>query len=222
MKRRLLRGLDLGSLVAGLKALLLGGGAAAKVAAAVAIVSATTVVAADPVVQHQHRSHGSQPTRTIVPAQRLQTTRFETGTFAVPAAPSAARVLVLHAKRAKHQVASSGHRSTPALPEVSSPASKRSPHAKSPTAATPAANGHAKSTGAVSTTSGPKAKAMHPVSSRTHATRVPQRHSSPKVSPTPKSAAQAAAPQPSAAPPSSAPRGAHSGDAAGKTNDPTG
>src|SRR6266550_6639894 len=65
MKRRLLRGLDLGSLVAGLKALLLGGGAAAKVAAAVAIVSAMTVVAADPVVQHQHRSHGSHPAGTV-------------------------------------------------------------------------------------------------------------------------------------------------------------
>src|SRR6266566_6420801 len=103
---RVLRGLDLGSMVAGFKALLLGGGAAAKVAAAVAIVSATTFVAADPVVQHQHRSYGSQPARTVVPAQQLRTTRVETGTSVLPAAPSADHIVpVRHAKRAKQPVA---------------------------------------------------------------------------------------------------------------------
>jgi RNA polymerase sigma factor (sigma-70 family) len=220
MKRRLLRGLDLGSLVAGLKALLLGGGAAAKVAAAVAIVSATTVVAADPVVQHQHRSHGSPPARTVVPTQRLRTTRFETGTSIVRAVPSTARVVpVPHAKRVTQQVTSSGHRSTPVVPDVSAPTSKRAAHAKSPTAAAPAANGHAQLSshtgGPVKRTSSTKAKATHPVSSKAHPTRVPQNHSSPKVTPKPKSALQSTAPQPSAAPP-----GAHNG--ADKTKDQMG
>jgi hypothetical protein len=202
--------------VAGLKALLLGGGAAAKVAAAVAIVSATTVVAADPVVQHQHRSHGSQPARTVVPVQQRRTTRVETGTFVGPAAPNAARVVpVRHAKRAKHQVAPSGHRSTPVLPEVSSPASKRAAaRVKSPAVTPPAANGHAKSSGAVNPAPGPKAKVMRPVSSKAHATRVPQSHASPKK-PGP---AAADAPHPPAAPPT-----AHNGaGAAGKTKDPAG
>jgi RNA polymerase sigma factor (sigma-70 family) len=214
MKRRLLRGLDLGSLVAGLKALLVGGSAAAKVAAAVAIVSATTVVAADPVLQHKHHSHGSRPARTVVPAQRLLATRVETGTYVGPAAPSAARVVpVRHAKRAKPQVAA-GHKSTPASPDVSAPASKRVARGQNPAAALPA-KGHAQSSGYASghakTTAGAQAKATHAVSSKAHATRVPQRHSSPKVTATPKSAPQAAAPQPSAA---------HNG--AGKTKDPTG
>ncbi|MDP9293542.1 MAG: RNA polymerase sigma factor [Actinomycetota bacterium] len=214
MKRRLLRGVDLGSMVAGLKALLLGGGAAAKVAAAVAIVSATTVVAADPVVQHQQRSHGSQPARTVVPAQQLRTTRFQMGTSVVPAPPSTARVVpVRHAKRAKHQVASSGHRSTPVLPEVSAPASKRAAHAKSPAAAAPAAKGHAKPSGAVNTPPGAKAKVTRTVSSKAHAGRAPQSHAIPKKV---KSAPPAAAPQPSAPP------AAHSGAGAGKTKDPTG
>jgi RNA polymerase sigma factor (sigma-70 family) len=214
-KRRLLRGLDLGSLVAGLKALLLGGGAAAKVAAAVAIVSATTVVAADPVVQHQHRSHGSQPARTVVPAQQLRTTRLETGTLVGPAAPNGARVApVRHAKRAKHLAAPSGHKLTPVLPEVSASPPKRAARAKSPAVTPPAANGHAKSSGAVNRTPGTKAKVTRPVSSKAHATRVPQSHSSPKK-PAP---AAAKAAEPSAAPPT-----AHNGaGAAGKTKDPAG
>ena len=54
-KRRIVRGVDLGNILAGLKTLLLGGGAAVKVAATVAVVSAGTVVAAAPV--QQHRAH---------------------------------------------------------------------------------------------------------------------------------------------------------------------
>jgi RNA polymerase sigma factor (sigma-70 family) len=52
-KRRVVRGADLGNVLAGLKSLLLGGGAAVKVAATVAVVSATTVVAAAPIEQHR-------------------------------------------------------------------------------------------------------------------------------------------------------------------------
>jgi hypothetical protein len=221
-KRRLLRGVDIGSMVAGLKTVLLGGGAAAKVAAAVAIVSATTVVAADPVVQHQHRSHGSQPPHTVVPAQQLLTTRFETRTSILPAAPSADRVVpVRQAKRVKHQPVASGHRSSPALPEVSAAASKRSAHTKSSAAVAPAANGHAKSSGALNTASDTKAKATHPVTSKAHATRAPQRHASPKVTSTPKAAPQGA-PRPAAPQPSAAPPAAHNGEGTGKTKDPTG
>ncbi|MGZ8717019.1 MAG: hypothetical protein ACXWYO_07905, partial [Gaiellaceae bacterium] len=58
-KRRVVRGADIGSVLAGLKSLLLGGGAAAKVAATVAVVSASTVVAAAPVQQHRARLHAA-------------------------------------------------------------------------------------------------------------------------------------------------------------------
>jgi RNA polymerase sigma factor (sigma-70 family) len=210
MKRRLLRGLDLGSLVAGLKALLLGGGAAAKVAAAVAIVSATTVVAADPVVQHQHRSHRSQPVRTVVPAQQPRTTRVETGSYVAPAAPSTARVVpVRNPKRAKHPIAA-GNTSTPASPDVPAPApTKHVARAQRPAAAPPA-KGHAKqSSPMVSTT-----PSTNPVSSKAHANRAPQSHASPKkVGQTPRPAA----PKLSDVPPT-AHNGAGAG-AAGKTKD---
>jgi RNA polymerase sigma factor (sigma-70 family) len=218
-KHRLLRGVDLGSMVAGFKALLLGGGAAAKVAAAVAIVSATTVVAADPVLQH--RSHGPKtvgavPVRTVVPAHALRTTRVETRTSVGPAAPSAARVVpVRHAKVAKHLAASSRHNSTPASPDVSAPTSKRVARGQQPAAAAPG-KGHAKPEAPVSTKDGAHAKATHPVSSKAHVTRIPQSHTTAKkVGPASKAASPAAAPQPSAPP------AAHNGGA-GKTNDPTG
>jgi RNA polymerase sigma factor (sigma-70 family) len=215
-KRRLLRGVDLGSMVAGLKALLLGGGAAAKVAAAVAIVSATTVVAADPVLQH--RSHGPKtggtvPVRTVVPAQALRTTGVETGTSVGLAAPSAARVApVRHAKRAKHLAASSRHKSMPVSAAVSTPTSKRVARGQQPAAA-PLAKGRARPKAPVSTTEGAQAKASHPVSSKAPVTRVPQSHATAKrVGPAPKAAPPAAAPEPSAV---------HNGGA-GKTKDTTG
>jgi RNA polymerase sigma factor (sigma-70 family) len=212
-KRRLLRGVDLGSMVAGFKALLLGGGAAAKVAAAVAIVSATTVVAADPVLQH--RSHGSKPVRPVAPAHVLRTTRVETGTSVGPAAPSV--VPVRPAKRAKHLAASSRHTSTPASPDASTPTSKRVARGLEAAAAPPAARGHAKLKAPVSATEGAQVKATHPVGSKAHVTRIPQSHTTAKkVGLAPKAAPPAAAPQPSAPPE------AHSGAGAGKTKDPTG
>jgi hypothetical protein len=192
--------------------LLLGGGAAAKVAAAVAIVSATTVVAADPVLQH--RSHGSQPARAVVPAHPLRTTRVQTGTSVGPAAPSAARVVpVRHAKRAKHLAASSRHKSTPALLDASTPTSKRVAREQQPVAAPPPAKGHAKPKAPVSTTEGAQVKATHPVGSKAHVTRLPQSHATAKkVGPAPKSASPAVAPLPPAA---------HNGDA-DNTKDPKG
>jgi RNA polymerase sigma factor (sigma-70 family) len=223
MKGRLLRGLDLGSLVAGLKALLVGGSAAAKVAAAVAVVSATTVVAADPVLQH--RSHASQPSRAIVPAHPVRTTRvetrtYETGTYVTPAAPSPARVApaAQHPKRSRHQhQVPSGQRSTPASSEASAPVSKRAARVQHPAAAAPAAKGHAKPSGPLSTK--PGTKVTHPVRSKAHATRVSQSHASPKAGPVsqaaPKPAPRAAAPQSSSPPPD-----AHNGP--GKTKDQTG
>ena len=85
-RRRLLRGLDLGSLAAGLKALLVGGSGAAKIAAVVAVASATTVVAADPVVQHRQHSHAPKPARTAVPAPRAPASHTKTESVVVPAA----------------------------------------------------------------------------------------------------------------------------------------
>jgi RNA polymerase sigma factor (sigma-70 family) len=228
MKRRLLRGFDLGSLVAGLKALLLGGSAAAKVAATVAIVSATTVVAADPVVQHQHRSHGSQPARVVVPAHPVRTTPVETGAFVAPAAPSVARSapVARQPKRAKHQV-ESVQRSTPALSQVSAPASKRAARVQHAPAAPTAkrraqSSGHASgarssghASGPVSTRAG--AKVTHPVRANVHASRVPQSHASTKAGPAPQATPK---PTPDAPQPSAAPSAAHNG--AGKTKDQTG
>ena len=60
-KRRVVRALDWGNVLAGLKTALVGGSAAAKIAATVAVVSATTVVAAAPVQQHQRHHHQQQP-----------------------------------------------------------------------------------------------------------------------------------------------------------------
>jgi RNA polymerase sigma factor (sigma-70 family) len=85
-RRRLLRGLDLGSLAAGLKALLVGGSGAAKIAAVVAVASATTVVAADPVVQHRQHSHARTPALTAVPAPRAPASHTKTESVVVPAA----------------------------------------------------------------------------------------------------------------------------------------
>jgi len=65
-KRRIVRGADIGNVLAGLKSLLLGGGAAVKVAATVAVVSASTVVAAAPV--QQHRGHSPAAPRPSVRA----------------------------------------------------------------------------------------------------------------------------------------------------------
>ncbi len=59
-KRRSIRGVDLGSVLAGVKSLLLGGGAAVKVAATIAVVSATTVVAASPIASH-HAARRAKP-----------------------------------------------------------------------------------------------------------------------------------------------------------------
>ena len=214
-KRRLLRGVDLGSTVAGLKALLLGGGAAAKVAAAVAIVSATTVVAADPVLQH--RSHGPKtvgtvPVPTVVPTHALPATRVESGTYVRPAAPSVARLVpVRHAKRAKHLAPSSRHKSISAPSAVSTPASKRLARGQQRAAAPPSAKGHTKPSGSVASTT-PRVKPTHPVSSKAHVSRVPQSHATPKkVGQGPKSAT----------PPAAAPPTAHNGGA-GNAKEPKG
>jgi RNA polymerase sigma factor (sigma-70 family) len=219
VKRRVLRGVDLGSLVAGLKGLLVGGSAAAKIAAAVAIVSATTVVAADPVVQRQHRSHGSQPAGTVAPAHPAlpdRTTPVGTGTFIAPAATRAARFAAVarHPKRVQHQVAS-GHKSMSAMPQVSAAASKKAAHMQHSAATAPAAKGHQSSghaSGAVSTTP-PNAKVTPPAGSKAHASRVPQSHSNRK--------ATLASQAPAADVAVLAASGAHNGGA-GKTKDPAG
>jgi RNA polymerase sigma factor (sigma-70 family) len=81
-KRKLVRGADLGNVLAGIKSLLLGGGAAAKVAATVAVVSAGTVAAAAPVQQHRAHSH-----RPSAPAVRTAHATPGSPSFAGPATP---------------------------------------------------------------------------------------------------------------------------------------
>jgi RNA polymerase sigma factor (sigma-70 family) len=90
-RRRLRRGVDLGGLAAGLKALLVGGGGAAKIAAAVAIVSATTVAAADPVVHHGRRPPARQPLQTpLQTAVQPHLSRLPQGAAASASAAQAA------------------------------------------------------------------------------------------------------------------------------------
>jgi RNA polymerase sigma factor (sigma-70 family) len=84
-KRRVVRGTDLGNLLAGLKSLLLGGGAAVKVAATVAVVSASTVVVAAPVVQYRAQSH------------RPQSLAVKSSTSSKPAAQAGSQAVVLQA-----------------------------------------------------------------------------------------------------------------------------
>jgi RNA polymerase sigma factor (sigma-70 family) len=63
-RRRAVRVLDLGGVLAGLKSLLLGGTTAAKIAAVAAV--GATVVAAEPVVKH-YTNHHPAPPRTVQP-----------------------------------------------------------------------------------------------------------------------------------------------------------
>jgi RNA polymerase sigma factor (sigma-70 family) len=84
-KRKLVRGADLGNVLAGIKSLLLGGGAAAKIAATVAVVSAGTVVAAAPV--QQHRAHSHRPTAPAT-SQAVSTAPASSGRSSV-AGPAA-------------------------------------------------------------------------------------------------------------------------------------
>ena len=220
-KRRLLRGVDLGSLVAGLKALLIGGGGAAKVAAAVAVVSVTTAVAADPVVQRQHHPHRSQPVRAPVQKQQSKTRR-EPGSTVAPAAgvPTGRLTPARHLQTVTHPAVSK--RGSAAGRPALVPAAAKKQH---PAAGPRSAKAHAKPTSARSgTTTG--SKGVHRAVAKGHAARVRQRHmshTSPKVRP------KASAPKPVSAPapavpaqdvPAQPPRGVH--DGSGKTKDQTG
>jgi RNA polymerase sigma factor (sigma-70 family) len=112
-KRRLVRGVDVGNVLAGLKTLLLGGGAAVKVAATVAVVSASTVVAASPVVQQQRRSH--PPQKPVAPAASVSLPARAPTPAARPSAP-APRRLVAKLRAAPVDV------QPPAPPPASAPA----------------------------------------------------------------------------------------------------
>jgi RNA polymerase sigma factor (sigma-70 family) len=120
-KRRIVRGTDVGNILAGLKALLLGGGAAAKVAATVAVVSAGTVVAAAPV--QQHRPHPTPAPAAPAPAApaRASGTAAPSGAAAgtaspAAAAPAKATVAPAHLWRIRSHVA--GPTSAPAVPDA--------------------------------------------------------------------------------------------------------
>ena len=190
LKGRLLRGTDLGGLVAGLKALFVGGSVAAKVALAVAVVSATTVVAAAPVVHRQHHSHGSTPPRAVVPAPSVRTSRVEAGHAVVPATPSTVRVMpVRHPKRALNKHASTPS-STPAPRHGSAAASK---HVTLP----PRSKAHVRQSSRAATVHAPKV--TRPAAGKAHAkavtaSRVSPRHSTSKAKPVARKPAPAAGP----------------------------
>ncbi len=146
-KRRLVRGADLGNILAGLKTLLLGGGAAAKVAATVAVVSASTVVAAAPMQQHRQHSHPpAKATPAASDALPVQTTGavVSVASSAGPAAsfPGVSPKQRLHRHGAAHLVplAASGSRAIVAPnPSADAPAAAPAPPDATPPASEPAA-----------------------------------------------------------------------------------
>ena len=190
LKGRLLRGADLGGLVAGLKALFVGGSVAAKVALAVAVVSATTVVAAAPVVHRQHHSHSSTPPRTVVPTPPVRTSRVETGHAVVPATPSTVRVTpVRHPKRAGNKHASTPS-STPTPRHGSAAASKQ-------VTLPPRSKAHVRQSSRAATVQA--SKVTRPAAGKAHAkavtaSRVSPRHSTSKARPVARKPAPAAGP----------------------------
>ena len=93
-KRRSVRGLDLGSALAGLKSVLLGGGAAVKVAATLAVVSATTVVAASPIAHHHTTRRVQQPSVPKVAKTRSAQSDALLGPAIAPAAVRHHRAVV--------------------------------------------------------------------------------------------------------------------------------
>jgi len=176
-KRRLLRGADLGSLLAGLKALLVGGSGAAKIAAVVAVASATTVVAADPVVQRQHHSHGTQPGHTVAPAKPPQPSLAPRGEVASAVTPEGGvRVWPTPERspqRVGHQAvsrAASRAASAPGQLAFAAAAAKK----QHPVATARSANAHAKPS--VRPAIAPGAKGVHRAVAKGHAVRTPQRH----------------------------------------------
>jgi RNA polymerase sigma factor (sigma-70 family) len=144
-KRRSIRGVDLGSALAGVKSLLLGGGAAVKVAATIAVVSATTVVAASPIASH-HAARRVQPaapkvakTRSVptvaalVPATAPAAVSRRTAVHATVAPPSIRPDATFHAADPvtttaapvdppTQQAAAPPARPTPAPPQATAPA----------------------------------------------------------------------------------------------------
>jgi len=172
-KRRLLRGADLGSLLAGLKALLVGGSGAAKIAAVVAVASATTVVAADPVVQRQHHSHGTQPAHTVAPAKPPQPSLAPRGEVASTVTPEeGVRVRPTPERspqRVGHQAVSRAASAPGQLAFAATVAKKQHPVAKAQSA-----NAHAKPS--IRPVATPGAKGVHRAVAKGHAVRTPQRH----------------------------------------------
>jgi RNA polymerase sigma factor (sigma-70 family) len=71
-RRRLVRALDWGNLVAGLKTALIGGSVAAKVAATVAIVGATAVIATEPLQHQRHQAAAVPKTHATAPVAHTQ------------------------------------------------------------------------------------------------------------------------------------------------------
>jgi RNA polymerase sigma factor (sigma-70 family) len=105
-KRRIVRGADIGNLLAGLKSLLLGGGAAVKVAATVAVVSAGTVVAAAPIQQHRAPMHA--PASPVSSAPPAATGSAPGGPVVSPVVSVAGPSAAFPAKTAAHRRARSG------------------------------------------------------------------------------------------------------------------
>jgi RNA polymerase sigma factor (sigma-70 family) len=148
-KRRIVRGADIGNLLAGLKSLLLGGGAAAKVAATVAVVSAGTVVAAAPVQQHRSPMHPPAPVSSAPPSGTTSapgnggvsvagpSTAFPAKTAAHPRARSGLQRLTALAFGRVTGTTTSETVAAAALPEATAPAAGPGPAEMPPAAAAP-------------------------------------------------------------------------------------
>jgi RNA polymerase sigma factor (sigma-70 family) len=135
-KRRVVRGADLGNVLAGLKSLLLGGGAAVKVAATVAVVSATTVVAAAPIEQHRlHLRPVPKPAAPVTAPSGITSTQGAAVTsVTAPVVFAPARGAAVRTGVRRHV-----HATAPAVGQPASALAPQSPTLAAPQEAVPAA-----------------------------------------------------------------------------------
>jgi hypothetical protein len=146
-KRKLVRGADLGNVLAGVKSLFVGGGAAVKVAATVAVVSAGTVVAAAPVQQHRAHSHRAPAPATAPAASTAHVAPGSSSSVAGPAMSFPALGAERGAKAPGHAISGSlatlgsvpgGTLSAPEEGAVAVPPAEQAPVAAPPASAAPA------------------------------------------------------------------------------------
>ena len=191
--RRVSRAADLGNLLAGLKALLLGGGAALKVAATVAVVGAASVAVAGPVSHHHAVPAKPKP---VTPPRHAPTLQAPS---VIPAARPAERALGPAAQvvRRAHVFRPARHAGKPVQPPGRVKHLARAGAAATVSSGSSPVAAHRPARKAPFTTvnRGPERKAASPPRGAAHAAATPSR-SAPKPHPAHVAAAPAAKPHP--------------------------